>query len=327
MEPSTYEALFPHKLRTALQELLQLPADYASPADWLQLLERGDSSLEACEVLVTSWGMPPLDDQTLAQLPSLQAIFHAAGSVKFIQSSFLWERGITVVSAAEANAIPVVEYCLGTIFFSLKLGWQQMKRLRTVDGYARMDAVPGSYKSKIGIISFSTIGQLLAKRLRATDLACMVYDPLVPSSRIEAVGAQKASLEEVFGECELVSLQTPLLAETRHMVGEKHILSMKNQAVLLNTSRGEIIDQPGMIKALKARPDLTAVLDVAYPEPLPKNHPLLTLDNIILTPHIAGSLGTERLRLSEFILEAMREWLAGQQIRGEVSHQKFLTMA
>jgi len=327
MAPPAYAGVFPETLQARLGDLLHLPGPYLQPEQWQQMLLQRDPLLEHCKVLVTSWGMPTLDDASLERLPALQGIFHAAGSVKFIEAQAIWERDITVVSAAEANAIPVVEYCLSVIIFSLKLGWHQMKQMRGQMTGIPLSEIPGCYRKKVGIVSFGLIGQRLVQRLRETDLECLVYDPFASVEEIAAAGAQKVGLADLFAEADVVSIHTPLLAETRHLIQGAHLLAMKPHGVLLNTSRGEVIAQDEMIAALQERPDLTAILDVTSPEPLPEGHALFSMENVILTPHIAGSMGSERQRLGEYILRAIQQWQTGQPVAGNVAADAFLRMA
>ena len=167
------------------------------------------------------------------------------------------------------------------------------------------------------------IGRLVAERLKTHDLEVLAYDPFVNQEKANALclGVRMVSLEELFATCEVVSLHAPNLPETRGMISTTLLASMKFGATFVNTARGAIVDEVGLVETLQSRPDLCAVLDVTYPEPPVEGSPLYTMPNVVLTPHIAGSLGDECYRMGQFAIEECRRFLAGRELLWSVSQK------
>src|SRR5205823_690272 len=118
-----------------------------------------------------------------------------------------------------------------------------------------------------------------------------------------------------------VSLHTPHLPETEGMITGRHLDSMKRGATFINTARGQVVREGEMIEVLSRRPDLQAVLDVTAPEPPAADSPLYTLENVVLTPHIAGSLGEECRRMGRYMVDELRRYLAGEPLKWQVTPQ------
>ena len=157
--------------------------------------------------------------------------------------------------------------------------------------------------------------------LRAFDLRVIAYDPFVSPAEAAEVGVTLVSLEELFARSDVVSLHPPLLEETVGMVTGQHIAQMKRGATFINTARGEVVREDEMIEVLKRRPDLLAVLDVASEEPPHEDSPLYTLPNVVLTPHIAGSVGQECRRMGQCMVEELARYLAGQPLQWPVTRE------
>ncbi len=272
------------------------------------------------EVIFSTWGMPLLDERQLACLPRLRAVFYAAGSVKGFADPLL-AHGVTVVSAWAANAVPVAEFTLAQILFGLKAGWRHARAFAANPSPAswRQTGITGAYGATVGIISLGMIGRRVCELLRPFSLTVLACDPFAGDDDFRAAGARRASLEEIFSTCDVVSLHAPSLPETRGLVTRELIASMKTNATFLNTARGALVDEAGIVAALRDRPDLTAVLDVTDPEPPAADSPLYTMPNIVLTPHIAGSAGNEVLRMADLMIEEFLSWHAGKPLRYAVT--------
>jgi glyoxylate reductase len=165
----------------------------------------------------------------------------------------------------------------------------------------------------IGIVGFGRIGQAVARRARGFNMRVLFYDVIDPPAEVVAeIGAERVSLERIFAESDFVSLHTNLTAETRHLVNEERLRSMKPTAVLVNTSRGPVVDQKALYRALSEGWILAAGLDVTDPEPMPVDEPLLTLENALVVPHIASASRATRAKMAVMAAENL---LAG--VRGE----------
>ena len=277
------------------------------------------------EVLVASWGMVPVDEAFLARFPKLKAIFYGAGSIRGFTTPAMWRRGIRVASAYAANAVPVSEFALSQILYGLKQGWRHVRALRA--GEKKRLPCAGAYHSTVGLLSLGMIGRMTAERLRTFDVNIVAYDPFVAPEAARALGVEMASLDEVFARADVVSCHIPHLPETEGMLRESHFAAMKDGATFLNTGRGAVVDESGLVAVLRRRPDLTAVLDVTWPEPPLPDSPLLTLPNVVLTPHIAGSMGVECRRMGQTMADELRRYLAGEPLRHEIDEKKAAILA
>ncbi|MCX2947434.1 hydroxyacid dehydrogenase [Lentzea sp. NEAU-D7] len=259
------------------------------------------------DLLVTGWGCPPITAEVLARLPRLKAIVHTAGSVRGFVTDACWERGIAVSSAAQANALPVAEYTVAMILLS---GKRVLERARDYRETRRMSVygVPasvGNFGATVGILSASMVGRRVIELLAPYDFHVLVHDPFAT----EVDGAASVGLTELFGRSDVVSVHTPLLPETTGLVSRELLALLRDDAVLINTARGAVVDQDALADEAGR---IRAVLDVTDPEVLPADHPLWHKDNVLITPHLAGSQGNEWGRLGRHAVDEVRRWIAGE---------------
>ncbi|MGE9291506.1 MAG: hydroxyacid dehydrogenase [Puniceicoccales bacterium] len=281
------------------------------------------------EIAFSSWGCPELDSELLDALPSLKALFYAAGSTRSFITDAFWERDILLTSAYQMNAIPVAEFTQAAITLSLKRFWHYMTALHNREHGDKHESIPGIYHgTRVGIISLGAIGQLVCQKLSHLDLDVLAYDPFASDDIFEACGAVKSeSLEELFQSCDVVSLHTPWLPSTENMITGDHLRSMRHGTTFINTSRGMVVDEPAMIEVLRERPDLTALLDVIRDEANRDSSPLNQLPNAILTPHIAGSKGRECFRMGAESLNECKRFLDGHPPITPVTKEKMALIA
>ncbi|HJX09273.1 MAG TPA: hydroxyacid dehydrogenase [Candidatus Binatia bacterium] len=151
----------------------------------------------------------------------------------------------------------------------------------------------------IGIVGMGNIGARVAIRARAFEMAFLVYDPYIPESHVTALGGRWVGLNELLAAADFVTLHCPLNSETKKMIGARELDLMKPTVYLINAARGGIIDEQALWRVLKEKKIAGAVLDVVENEPPEKDHPLLQLDNVILTPHL-GAMTVEAARRGEW---------------------------
>ncbi len=292
------------------------------------LIASDPSVLADVQIMFSGWGAPVIDAQFLANAPQLEAVFYGAGSIRYVVTPEFWEKNIPITSSWSANGIPVAEFTEALIVLSLKQFWFASRQCKSPATFKHPD-VRGVYGAKIGLVSLGMIGRLMIERLRAHDLEVLAYDPFVDQAKADSMGlgVRMTSLENLFATCDVVSLHAPNLPETRGMISAKLFASMKLGATFINTARGAIIDEAGLVETLRNRPDLFAVLDVTYPEPPIEGSPLYTMPNIVLTPHIAGSMGDECYRMGQYAIDECRNFLAGQELQWRVSRKMAELMA
>ncbi|GHB83289.1 2-hydroxyacid dehydrogenase [Streptomyces umbrinus] len=269
--------------------------------------------LAEVDLLVTSWRCPPLDADVLASAPRLRAVVHAAGSVRGHITEACWERGIEVSSAAAANALPVAEYTLAMILLTGKQVLERARVLRatrTRDHMVRIPRTIGNHRRTVGILSASLIGRRVIELVRPYDVEVLLHDPFITDADAAELGVVRVGLKDLFTRSDTVSVHTPLLPTTRGLVSRALIESMRSGAVLINTARGAVVDQDALTDAALAG-RIRAVLDVTDPEVLPPEHPLWDCDNVLITPHLAGSQGNEWGRLAEHAVAETARWASG----------------
>lgn len=302
----------------ALDPVVLTPENYAAhPA-----------ALAEAEVIFSSWGVPRMDAEFLAAAPKLRAVFHAAGSIRPFVTDAFWERGIVVTSAAAENALPVAEFTVSTILLSLKHFWRFAAEARAGRGWGdHRREVPGTFRSTVGLISSGLVARRTSALLAPFALRRLMSCPFLNPPEAAALGVELVSLETIFREADVISLHTPELPATRGMITGAHFATMKPGATFINTARGAVVREAEMLAVLAARPDLTAVLDVSDPEPPAADSPLLRLPNVVLTPHIAGSLGRECQRLGQAMVAEAKRWRAGEPLQAAISHEMAARLA
>lgn len=310
--PRTLVAMHRHVARWLLDE--DARARLASLADTDPDLVIDDfttpearAALAETEVLFTGWGCPPVDEKVLRDAPRLKAVVHAAGSVKHHITDACWRRGIAVSSAAAANALPVAEYTVAAILMSNKRVPAIAARYREVrepqDWQAQFPWL-GNYRRRVGVVGASKIGRRVIELLRPFDLDIVVADPYLTAAEAASLGVALAGLDDLVRTSHVVSLHAPELPETRHLMDARRLALMPTGSTLINTSRGSLVDTAALLRELFSE-RLHAVLDVTDPDVLPVDSPLFTAPNLVLTPHIAGSLGNELARMTNQALDEL----------------------
>ncbi|MFI1575055.1 hydroxyacid dehydrogenase [Streptomyces anulatus] len=283
----------------------------------------------AVELLITSWGCPPLDAAALARMPGLKAVVHAAGSVKHHVTDSCWDRGIRVSTAAAANAVPVAEYTLAAILFANKrvreIGGLYREHRAALDWAAHYPGF-GNYRRTIGLVGASLVGRRVLELLRPHDFDVLLADPHLDPAGARSMGARLVGLDEMLAVCDVVSLHAPALPETHHLLDARRLSLLRDGATLVNTGRGSLVDTDALTaEASSGR--IHAVLDVTEPEVLPATSPLYSLPNVLLTPHIAGSLGGELQRITRSALDEVERYCAGEEFAHAVTRAALTTSA
>lgn len=282
------------------------------------------------EVLFSTWGMPAFTEEEIkACFPRLEAVFYAAGSVQSFARPFL-ACGVKVFSAWAANAVPVAEYTVAQIILANK-GYFLTNRLYHAKGNrAAKDAFQkcnGNYGETVGIIGAGMIGRLVIQMLKQYKLKVLVFDPFLPDEKAAELGVEKCGLLELFERAFVVSNHLANNEQTKGMLNYDLFHRMRENAVFINTGRGAQVVENDLARVLRERPDLTALLDVTYPEPPVEGHPFYRLPNCLLTPHIAGSAGDEVSRMGEYMLMEYQAYFNGEPCRYEVTEKMLETMA
>ncbi len=326
--PETINRVYGKDTQEKLREKLDiLPEVYTEKA----LRDGGaHSELSGVEYAFSTWGMPTLNEEEIRTLlPSLKAVFYAAGTVQYFARPFL-SCGVKVFSAWAANAVPVAEYTTAQIVLANK-GFFKSSPLASIgrreDACREFEHFIGNYGARVGIIGAGMIGKLVIKMLKAYNLEVVAFDPFLLDETAAELGVKKVSLEEIFSECDVISNHLANNAQTQGMLNGRLFEKMKPYSTFLNTGRGAQVVESELIGTLKKRPDITAILDVTFPEPPEKDSGFFMLPNCILTPHIAGSSGKEVERMAVYMLDEFLKFRNGEPTQYEVTTKMLETMA
>ncbi|MBN1994598.1 MAG: hydroxyacid dehydrogenase [Anaerolineae bacterium] len=301
--------------------------DISVPPQTSESVKKNPSILNEVEVILSGWGMAVMDEKFLASASNLKAVFYGAGSIRYFVTNASWRRGIIVTSAYAANAVPTAEYTLAQILLCLKRVWPHAQLVREQGTFPPRLPVAGAFGSTVGLISLGQVGRQVIKLLQNFDINVIAYDPFVTAAEAAELKVELCALPEIFRRADVVSLHTPWLPETEGMITGEHLASMKPAAAFINTARGAIVREQEMIQVLRQRPDLTAVLDVTYPEPPAPDSLLYTLPNVVLTPHIAGAMDQECRRMGQVMVEELKRYLNGEPLQWALTKEDMARMA
>jgi phosphoglycerate dehydrogenase-like enzyme len=298
----------------------------APPLSAEQLAEQPEL-LHEVEVIFSGWGAPLVDEAFVAAAPRLRAVFYGAGSIRSFFQPAAAARGIQVTSAYAMNAVPVAEYTLGAILLSLKQVWHYARVQQSARRWPVRRPMAGAYGSTVGLVSLGMIGRLVRERLLPFDLRVIAYDPFLTAAQAKELDVERVSLGELFQRADVVSLHTPWLPETEGLITGELLAAMKPYGTFINTARGAVVRETELIEVMRARPDLTALLDVTYPEPPVAGSPLYELPNVVLTPHVAGSMDAECRRMGRLMIEEFDRWARGEPLRWGLTPEQTARMA
>jgi D-3-phosphoglycerate dehydrogenase / 2-oxoglutarate reductase len=238
------------------------------------------------DIVMTQWA--PVRNRAITAMQRCRGIVRYGIGLDNVDLAAAQERGIPVRN--------VPDYCLHEVAdHTMALMIALQRQLARVDRLVRSgvwkitppESFPALRKSILGIIGFGRIGQLVAVRARAFGIAVNASDPLVPESVFAQHGVHKVDLDDLIRTSDMITLHLPLTEATRHTINAGTLARMKPAALVVNTSRGGLIDTPALVDALKGKHIGGAGLDVFEAEPLPAGHELLTMENVILTSHNA----------------------------------------
>jgi len=285
--------------------------------------------LQNAQACVTSWGSPRLEDKLLSGATELKLVVHAAGSVKPFVSQALWQRKIKVSSAAPVIAIGVAEHALGLMLSAMKRTYWLNEKVRrgTWRDVEELEKVREPYGLTVGIIGLGWAGKCFLKLVKNFEVKILCYDPTLSAEEITSLGGEKVEkVEDLLTRSDVISLHAPSLPETYHLLNASRLRLIKDGAILINTARGSLIEEKALFEELKTG-RFTACLDVTDPEPPSPDNPLLSLSNVIFTPHIAGAVKQNLFRIGRFVLRELENFFSQRPLLNEVFEEKLKQLA
>ncbi len=292
-----------------------------NPANKQELIE----VLRDADACITSWDVACLDEDVVAAAPKLKAMAHMGSSVKRFVSDAFWRRGIHLTSAGVVLARSVAETTLGLMIVGQKRVWPLGQHVRRGGWRDSPDwdkwFSRELYRKNVGIVGASNVGRHVIELLKPFGPTVLLYDPFVSEEEAKALGAVKVELDELLTRSDVVSLHAPANKSTYQMLNAKGLALMKDDALLINTGRGSLIDEQALIEELR-KGRFFAFLDVTDPEPPAADSPLRSLDNVVVTPHIAGCIENCN-QMGELAVEELRRFFAGEPPVYQITPEMF----
>lgn len=257
------------------------------------------------------------DGALIREAPNLKAIAKPGSGIDNIDVKTATEEGVVVLHTPGMNAIAVAEFTVGAILSHFRRIPAAQEHLKS-GGWRSSDWWGSELRGKtVGIVGLGAAGSETAKRLRPFCDQLLAYDPYVSDERADEVGAKLVSLDELLAESDVISLHVRLTPETRHLIGGDELAKMKEGALLVNTSRGEVVEREALHRALDENLISGAVLDVFHEEPPSPEDPVLGRDNVLATPHLAGATTETRTRMLNVTAENLVAVLQGRDVDPE----------
>jgi glyoxylate reductase len=259
----------------------------------------------------------PIDAETIATGERLRAISQFAVGVDNVDLAAATARGIPVGHTPGVLTQATADMAFALLMTAARRIPEGIEKVRAGEwrtweplGLLGADV----WGATLGIVGLGRIGSAVAQRAQGFGMRVLYHDR-VPNPGLEAeLGLERTSLEVLLAQADFVSLHCPLIPETHHLIGERALRQMKPTAILINTSRGPVIDAGALGRALREGWIAAAALDVTDPEPLPSNHPLVALPNCIVVPHIASATVTARDRMAVMAAENLLAGLQGERM-------------
>ena len=285
-------------------------------------------AVKGCDAAITGWGSIMYDKDVLQCAPNLKIIAHTAGTVASVVNEDTYEKGVTVIGANDrefSESVAEGAFAMALTKYKNIDKWL----LSRADKNISYEALPikRMFGCTFGIVSYGAIASHLAKLLQPFGCKIMVYSRSIAEDELKKYNMKKASLEEIFKKCDIISLHTAWNKHTENMISEALIKSMKHGALLVNTARGQIIYEPSLIEELKSG-RIQASLDVMWQEPPPPDSELWNLPNVFITDHRAGPTPDRYKYIASNIIDDVYNFLKNGIVpTNEIKKEKALSMS
>jgi len=320
-----FTELFPDPVRARLESFADARYSDLGRGMTQEELQERVADVTGC---ITTWGSPKFTPAVIGNAPKLKIIAHAAGTVKPFVSDAVFERNIVVTSAAPIIARYVGEMALMLTLSSLRMVTRQDRVIKGGGWHdSSLDEPRTLLEQRVGLIGFGSTGREFAKVLKPFNVELLIHDPFADASVIEEFGGRAAGIEEILTSCRVISLHAASIPSTRHLLNAERLRMIPAGSLLVNTARGSLIDTDALVAELKTG-RFTAALDVFDPdEPLPLDHPLRALPNVILTPHASGPVRERYWEMAMGAVENIRLVCSGKTPPGAITAEQIARMA
>jgi D-3-phosphoglycerate dehydrogenase len=264
----------------------------------------------------------PFSAEGMDILKNVKIIGVIRGGLETIDVPAATERGILVINASGRNAHAVSDFTVGMLISEVRniaRGHHQMINGNWGAVFPNQNNIPDMNGRTVGLLGFGHIGRLVAKKLSGFDMRIIAHDPFVEPENAAKFGVEMVDKDTLFKEADFVSIHARLMPETRHLVGRYEIDLMKPSAYLINTARSGLVDTEALIDALREKRITGAALDVFDDEPLPTDSPFYKLDNVTLTPHLAGRTIDSTIRSPRLVIDRIGAFIDGISMEGVIN--------
>ena len=280
-------------------------------------------ALDRTEVLICE--LERVDAAILDAAPTVRLVASCRGNPTNVDLGAADARGIIVLATPGRNAISVADFTIGLLLDHGRRIGRAERQLREQGWMTEGDLPYFHFRGPelagrtLGLVGLGAIGRLVAERAQGFGMSVVAFDPFVQDA---PSGVRLVALDELLVHSDVVSIHCPLTPETRGLIGRRELQLMRADAILVNTARAAVVDEEALLRVLRQRDIGGAALDVFWEEPLAPDHPILALDNVTVTPHVAGAADDVQRHHARMILDDIARWQAGEPLRHAVVQPK-----
>ncbi|AUS96786.1 hypothetical protein CDQ84_15410 [Clostridium thermosuccinogenes] len=277
--------------------------------------------LEGIDVCITGWGNAKLDEYVLEKAQSLKLVAHTGGTVAPLVSEALYDKGVRVISGNEIYARSVAEGVIAYMLVALRDIPKYSEMLRSKGWHDGSWWNEGLLDQTVGLVGFGAIAQYLVPMLKAFDVKIKVYSSHLSEQDALRWGVERATLDEIFSECKIISIHSAATPKTYHMIDRRLLQMIPEGSLFVNTARGSVVDEEALAQELHTG-RFKAVLDVYEEEPLPMGSKLRSAPNTLLMPHMAGPTIDRRKFVTEGLLKDIENFYSGNPLKLEITRNQ-----
>ena len=277
------------------------------------------AALDDTEVLICE--VERVDAPVLAAAPTVRLVASCRGNPTNVDLDAAAASGVVVLATPGRNAISVADFTIGLLLDHCRRIGRSERQLREHGWMTDGDLPYFHFRGPelagrtLGLVGFGAIGRLVAERAQGFGMSLVAFDPFIDTA---PSGVRLMELDELLVHSDVVSIHCPLTSETRGLIGDRELGLMRSEAILVNTARAAVVDEQALLHALRQREIAGAALDVFWEEPLAADHPILALDNVTITPHVAGAADDVQRHHARMIIDDVARWQAGEPLQHAV---------
>lgn len=286
----------------------------------IEILPWDDSSSSSAlsrAVAFITYGHPRVDGALMDRAPNLKLISNHGVGVDHIDCAAAKARGILVGNTPGCLDAATADMTMALLLAAARNVVAGDRFARSAEFTHYDPAFMIGYEvsgSTLGIVGLGRIGKQVAKRARAFDMQILYHNRRRDEAAEAELGVTYASLDDLLKQSDFVALNCPLTPETTNLIGKRELALMKSTGILVNVARGAVVDHDALLSALKSKRIAGAALDVTSPEPLPRDHPLLELENLVIAPHLGSAANRTRRRMEEMTVQNLTAGLRGEPL-------------